>query len=30
MLGAGLLPLGLSACGSSETISTDPDELVMW
>lgn len=30
MLGAGLLPLGLSACGSPETISNDPDELVMW
>lgn len=30
MLGAGLLPFGLSACGSPETISSDPDELVMW
>jgi len=30
MLGAGLLPLSLSACGSPETISSDPDELVMW
>ncbi|MGP5005311.1 ABC transporter substrate-binding protein [Brachybacterium tyrofermentans] len=30
MLGAGLLPLTLAGCGSPETISTDPDELVMW
>lgn len=27
---AGLLPLGLAGCGSEPTISTDPDELVMW
>ena len=30
MVGAGLAPLGLSSCGSPETISADPDELVMW
>lgn len=30
MAGAGLLPLALAGCGSDPTISTDPDELVMW
>lgn len=27
---AGLLPLAASGCGSPETISSDPSELVMW